>query len=228
MIPSIYTRRSTRSFRTDPIPEEALKDILSAGMQAPSPKNRQPWKFVVVSGAAKAGMLLAMARGIDRSAEGNGLISPQISYAGDDAFNQRAAGEAGASIPENVFKGYIGDARYTLRIMEEAPVTVFVVNPYGRSPRTSWTASDKLNELSNVQSIGAAAENMALTAASLGIGSLWNGNIFFAYDELTEWLDVPGEMVLAMSFGYPKEQSTRTVPRKSWDDCVIVKTGDGQ
>lgn len=223
MIPAIYTRRSVRAFLPTPIPEDALKDIVTAGMQAPSPKNRQPWKFVVVQDAAKAGMLAAMAAGIDRSAEGAGLISPQISYAGDDAFNQRAAEESGLAIPENVFKGYIGDARATLRIMEAAPVTIFVVNPFGRSPRTSWTASDKLNELSNVQSIGAAAENMALTAASLGIGSLWNGNVFFAYDELTAWLGEKGEMVLAMSFGYPKGESMRKVPRKSWEDCVIFK-----
>lgn len=43
--------------------------------------------------------------------------------------------------------------------------------------------------MSDVQSIGAAAENMALMAAEMGIGSLWNGNIFFAYDELkTGWM----------------------------------------
>lgn len=47
---------------------------------------------------------------------------------------------------------------------------------------------------------GAAAENMALIALEMGIGSLWNGNIFFAYDELKNWLDA-GEMVLAISFG---------------------------
>ena len=217
----IDERRSVRAFRPDPIPESILTSILKAGMQAPSPKNRQPWKFVVVKGAAKAGMLSAMARGIDRTEAGMGLISPDIAYAGDEAFNRRQAGDSMGR--DSVFKGYIGDARYTLRIMEAAPVTVFVVNPYGRSPRSEWSAQDKLNELSNVQAIGAAAENMALAATELGIGSLWNGNISFAYDELMDWLSLPGEMVLAMSFGYAASQSSRRMGRKSWEECVIVK-----
>lgn len=222
MFDTIYARRSVRQFRPDPIPDSLLKQILEAGMQAPSPKNRQPWQFVVVKGAAKEGMLSAMARGIDRTEAGDGLISPDIAYAGDEAFNQRQLGES-QSKGSSVFKGYIGDARYTLRIMETAPVTVFVVNPYGRSPRQKWSAQDKLNELSNVQAIGAAAENMALVATELGIGSLWNGNIFFAYDELMAWLGLPGEMVLAMSFGYAAVKSSRGGVRKSWEECVIVK-----
>ena len=37
---------------------------------------------------------------------------------------------------------------------------------------------------------------MALQATSMVIGSLWIGNIFFAYEELTEWLG-KGQMVLA-------------------------------
>lgn len=223
MINAIYTRRSVRNFLPNAIPAEALKEILAAGMQAPSPKNRQPWKFVVVEGAAKAEMISVMARGIDRTAAGKGLISPDIHYAGDDAFNRKVPGNESACVPANLFKGYIGDARYTLRIMETAPVTVFVVNPFGRSPRDAWSASDKLNELSNVQAIGAAAQNMALAAADLGIGSLWIGNILFAYDELTKWLDEPGEMVLAMSFGYSAQPPARHMPRKKWDDVVRIR-----
>lgn len=71
-----------------------------------------------------------------------------------------------------------------------------------KEPSGGLERRGKIHELSDVQAIGAAAENMALIAAEMGIGSLWNGNIFFAYDELKNWLDA-GEMVLAMSFGYP-------------------------
>ena len=39
-----------------------------------------------------------------------------------------------------------------------------------------WTPADKIHELSDVQAIGAAAQNMALQATSMGIGSLWIGN----------------------------------------------------
>ncbi len=54
-ITAIRTRRSVRSYKSDPIPRDDLLTILEAGRQAPSAGNRQPWHFVVVSdGALKA------------------------------------------------------------------------------------------------------------------------------------------------------------------------------
>ncbi len=44
----IKGRRSVRSFKPDPIPEEHLKLILEAGLWAPSGGNAQPWEFVLV------------------------------------------------------------------------------------------------------------------------------------------------------------------------------------
>ena len=41
-------RRSVRRYRPDPVPEEALEQILQAGRCAPSASNRQPWSFIVV------------------------------------------------------------------------------------------------------------------------------------------------------------------------------------
>ncbi len=48
---AIENRRSIRKFKTDPIPEEHLNQILKAACQAPSAGNRQPWRFVVVKDA---------------------------------------------------------------------------------------------------------------------------------------------------------------------------------
>jgi len=44
----IRTRRSIRSYKPDPIPEEVLTRVLDAARIAPSGSNRQPWKFIVV------------------------------------------------------------------------------------------------------------------------------------------------------------------------------------
>jgi len=44
----ISTRRSIRSYKPDPIPEEALNRVLDAARIAPSGSNRQPWKFILV------------------------------------------------------------------------------------------------------------------------------------------------------------------------------------
>ena len=44
----IKTRKSVRKYRPDPIPEDVLNRILEAGRAAPSAKNIQPWKFIVI------------------------------------------------------------------------------------------------------------------------------------------------------------------------------------
>lgn len=44
----IRTRRSIRSYKPDPIPDDVLTRILGAARIAPSGSNRQPWKFIVV------------------------------------------------------------------------------------------------------------------------------------------------------------------------------------
>lgn len=44
----IQERRATPSFDGEPIPDEDLKRILEAGLNAPSGYNLQPWRFIVV------------------------------------------------------------------------------------------------------------------------------------------------------------------------------------
>ena len=44
----IKTRRSVRNFKSDPIPEDHLTQILEAANFAPTPRNRQAWKFLVI------------------------------------------------------------------------------------------------------------------------------------------------------------------------------------
>ena len=44
----IKKRKSVRKYKSDPIPEEVVNKILEAGRIAPSAKNIQPWRFIVV------------------------------------------------------------------------------------------------------------------------------------------------------------------------------------
>ncbi len=46
-------RRSIRKFKTDPVPDDVLERILAAGLQAPSGKNLQNWKFYVLRGTKR-------------------------------------------------------------------------------------------------------------------------------------------------------------------------------
>ena len=48
MIPEIETWQSIRRFTPDPVEKEKMDRILEAGRKAPSAKNRQPWRFIVI------------------------------------------------------------------------------------------------------------------------------------------------------------------------------------
>ncbi|MEO0085026.1 MAG: nitroreductase family protein [candidate division WOR-3 bacterium] len=59
---AIRRRVSVRAYRPDPVPEDALNRILEAGRLAPSAKNLQPWKFIVVKDPAVKAALVPACR----------------------------------------------------------------------------------------------------------------------------------------------------------------------
>jgi len=50
---AIKNRRSCRSFAADPVPSDAIEQLLEAAAWAPSPLNTQPWQFIVITDEAK-------------------------------------------------------------------------------------------------------------------------------------------------------------------------------
>jgi len=185
---AIAARRSVRRFKDDPIPEEKLDAILKAASQAPSGKNRQPWRFIVVKADKRPEMVRLMRGGIDAS---------------------KAQGRE------------TGSAEWTIKVMERAPVTVFIFNPEGIEPWKAHTTGQMFDDVVDIQSIGAAIQNMLLAAQDLGIGSLWICDVFSAYESLQSWLGEKGEMIAAVSLGYANE-SPDARPRKPMGDVVRV------
>lgn len=59
----IRQRRSIRRYKSDPIPDETLLSVLEAARLAPSGKNSQPWKFIVVKDQKMKENLAVASRG---------------------------------------------------------------------------------------------------------------------------------------------------------------------
>ena len=59
---AIRERRSIRKFKSDPVPQALMESLIEEAMWAPSAMNTQPWKFFVLTGAAKDD-LIAIAEG---------------------------------------------------------------------------------------------------------------------------------------------------------------------
>ncbi|MFC2094850.1 nitroreductase family protein [Candidatus Bipolaricaulota bacterium] len=182
----IAARRSIRQFKMDALPKHAVDEILKAASLAPSGKNRQPWRFILVEGEKRAEMMDVMHE-----------MLKQWEERGEDT----------------------GSAKWTAEIMAQAPLTVFVMNPHGIDPWEQHSVDQMFQELVDVQSIGAAIQNMALAAQDLDIGSLWICDVLYAISELKQWLGEDGELVAAMSFGYPDE-APEARPRKPMNEIV--------
>lgn len=115
--------------------------------------------------------------------------------------------------------GNVGSAEHSANIMEQAPVTIFIFNPYGTHPWQEKTIEQQFAEIVDVQSVGAAIQNMILAAESLGLGSLWICDVFFAYEELCKWLKKDCQMVAALALGY-KDENPPMRPRKNIDEVT--------
>lgn len=192
-IKSIYNRRSIRRFQEKEVPLECLYEIIKAGIAAPSSKNRQPWKYIVFGNEKKKELLNAMKIGLAR--EDRGITA----------------------LPKSRFG--ISDAKNTLRIMEEAPVIIIVLNIYASSPFLQIDSDERISEICDSLSIGASIENMILAAEDMGLGSLWIANTCFAYSELTEYLETDKQLVGAIAIGYANERPTQR-PRKPLEEIA--------
>lgn len=188
-IRAIETRRSIRKFKADAVPHEYMEQILEAARIAPSSRNGQTWKFLVLGPESRERALTAMDNSIRRQMEAGGN-------------RQTLAGAA-----------------HTLRIMKASPELVFVVNPTAGPMLAPIEGMPHAMELLDTVSVGAAVENMILEAESLGLGTLWIGFTIVAYDEIVEALGISGQLLCAVSVGYPDEQPDAR-PRKAFDEIV--------
>ena len=85
-------------------------------------------------------------------------------------------------------------------IMEEAPIVIMV-----------WNAGEMGWETEK-HSVAAAIQNMLLKAYSLGLGSLWIGDIFLRVEALEEYFGKPWKLIAAVTIGYPAH-----VPKGPWN-----------
>ena len=63
-IEAIFTRQSVKNVRPDPVPRALIEKLLAAGAQAPNHHKVRPWRFVVLTGAARAKLGEVMAQAL--------------------------------------------------------------------------------------------------------------------------------------------------------------------
>ena len=193
MLNEIYARRSIRKYKNTPIPKEIIEELIYAATLAPSAKNRQPWKFIVFQGEKKQEFVEVMRKGLEKEKITRELM-PQWAFAMPDAEN-------------------------TVKIMDEAPCLIVVLNTNKGTPFAAIENEDRIVEICDSLSIGAAIENMILTATQHGLGTLWIANTCFAYNDLTAYLQTEHQLTGLVAVGYGAEEPDPR-PRKKLSDIV--------
>lgn len=186
-------RRSIRKYQNRMVERGDIEKLIEAARLAPSAKNRQPWKYIVYTGAEKETLLNAMEQGLNREAAEHHLL-PKSAFGLPDAF-------------------------HTLQVMRQAPVVIIVMNTDGQSPYEEIDTDRRFSEICDSLSIGASIENMLLKATQLGLGTLWIANTCFAYHDMMQVIQSPGQLIGAVTLGYPDEQPSKR-PRKPLEDIL--------
>ncbi len=188
IIKCIKERRSIRRFKDDEIPKEIIEEIIEAARYAPSPENRQPWRFIVVTNR-------------HRIKELSNEVKKQIKKILKNKWRWK---RKYPELKEN-------DLLLFLRAVANSSKDIIFYN----APAVIFTITKPLTF--NTEACSCAAQNIMLAAWSLGIGTCWIGFAkFLEQDEdAMKELGVPSGYTIAacIAMGYPA-RVPKALPRK--------------
>lgn len=202
----INRRHSVRQFKNQPVPQEDLTKMLEAAIQAPSGKNMQNWHFVVITAPAKI-------------AEIAGLVEAKVDKLTTFMKDENNIKNIKKMVPY-----------YT--VFKNAPVLILVyAGPYPSVADTllaegimpAEQAKAYANSHAGIQNIGAAMENLLLSAAALGYGTCWMTGPTCAADEISQYIgfNKAGYVLAAMTpLGVPASDKLSSPPRKPLAEVV--------
>jgi F420 biosynthesis protein FbiB-like protein len=213
MLDFLSMRRSVRAFTATPVPREVLERLLQAAVTAPSPTNRQPWRFAVVTGAS---LRQRITEAVRTRAEEMKAIIRQGHHAEDfgkygDFFHEPLATAAAIIVPQyRVYPDLIAN----------------LVASGGGDPAKFHTAASMQAELC---STSAAVMALLQQALAEGLGACWMSGPMIARDALHALLDIrePWKMVGAVAVGYPDERPAKQ-PRKPLAQVVTWFEDDAE
>mgnify|MGYP002765497176 FL=1 len=196
---AIYARKSTRKYNNKKPPKEKIEKIIKAGMWAPSPKNIQPWRFLVVDDKTK----------IETIAK---ILERRIRYLSEE------------SAAKGVMRKDLILAQETVKIIKQLPVLIFIFltsDSYRiHDDGVNWELNERDIEVTHIMSIGAAIQNMLLEATDEQIDSLWMGDFFYAYNEIKEYLGKKGTLLAVVGFGYGINDKSERSTRRKFQEVV--------
>jgi F420 biosynthesis protein FbiB-like protein len=178
-------RRSVLRYLPDPVPDNVIREILTAAIWAPSAHNRQPWRFTVV-GEAETKKRLATAMGARLRAD---LTAD--------------------SVPPEVIDRDVGRSYDRLT---NAPAFILLCLTMADMDSYSDEKRQHSENVMAIQSAAMAGQNLLLAAHARGLGACWMCAPLFCPALARTTLDLPPdwEPQGLITIGYPAETRQQT------------------
>lgn len=181
LLEGIASTRAIRRYADEPIPEHVLRDMLFAATRGPSGSNRQPFRFVVLTGGERAAAAKHLIGSAARRIWGYKKTNDQYdkgSGANPDSPKSRMA---------RTMQDYVDH-------FERVPCLILPCMIRYREPTSSEGAS-----------IYPAVQNLLLAARALGYGGVITGFHGLVDRELKDLLGIPPDVFISctLTFGKP-------------------------
>ena len=197
---AIYSARSLRRLKPDPVPDELITKILDAAIRAPSGGNAQSWAFIVV-----------------RDPEQRRKLGTIYRKASDIAEAMYAARGRPRHLTERQFARLMATGAHLWQHMGEAPVLLL---PCGRSPALPprealppdialrWDDEVAYADRIRGASIYPAVQNIILACRALGLCTVITTNHIRCEDEVKALLGIPEDVssFALMPIGWPLDR----------------------
>jgi F420 biosynthesis protein FbiB-like protein len=161
---AIYSRRSIRRYRPEPVPDEVITRLLEAACWAPSAHNRQPWRFAIVTAAeVKERLARAMGARLRADLERDG-VPPEV-------------------IEKDTGRSYARITGAPVVILACLTLADMDVYPDAKRSQAEWVMA--------AQSVAMAVQNLILAAHAEGLGACWMCAPLFCPEDVRAALDLP-------------------------------------
>lgn len=189
----IEKRASIRMFTDEKVPVEDIKEVVRRAGLAPSINNSQPWKFIAITNEDLLDQL------------GKIVQKKVIEYFPHENIKEKMMAQAKVLR----FSSFFMDAPVLIAI-EMSPYKT-VIEELLKGRELSKENVNRLRNYPNIQSIGAAVENLILSAFDLGYGACWLSGLLIAREDLEKVLGIeaPNTLAACVAMGKPRELITQ-------------------
>lgn len=198
----LNTRKTIRKYTQEIPPIEAIKIIADAGRQAPCATNTQNWEFIAV---------------LDNNVKNKMARAVEAKY-----------DELQTKVNNDIDRAKLNGYKYYSMFFTKAPVVFAIVEKKRISTMLTILENngmtkeelEKYDTRSSILSMGAAIENMTLTAHALGLGTCWMCAPIVAHKEFGEILGVndPDKIVTLLTVGYPDGDNYTRPAKKGFEE----------